>query len=161
MAFVECYGIGANDLANAFGTSVGAKALKYWQAVVVASIFEFLGSILLGANNTETMKAGVANVNAFKARPEIFMWVQRSAAQRQRALLPALLRGLPCRPAAAAGARLLASGPCGCAARPGLSPPSPPAARPLPTGLPRLPSPCCPARPCCAALRCAGTACCA
>lgn len=59
--------------ANAFGTSVGSKALKYWQAVLVASIFEFLGAVLLGANNTETMKAGVANPAAFKARPEILL----------------------------------------------------------------------------------------
>lgn len=74
VAFIECYGIGANDLANAFGTSVGARALKYWQAVVVASIFEFLGAVLLGANNTDTMKAGVADPKAFQQRPEILMY---------------------------------------------------------------------------------------
>ncbi|KAL4452348.1 hypothetical protein ABPG75_008010 [Micractinium tetrahymenae] len=74
VGFAESYGIGANDLANAFGTSVSAKALKYWQAVVVASIFEFLGAILLGANNTDTMKAGVADPKAFAARPEVFMY---------------------------------------------------------------------------------------
>ncbi len=59
--------------ANAFGTSVSAKALKYWQAVCVAAVFEFLGAILLGANNTDTMKAGVADPKAFAARPEILM----------------------------------------------------------------------------------------
>lgn len=46
--------------ANAFGTSVSAKALKYWQAVLVASIFEFLGAILLGANNTGAQALGMA-----------------------------------------------------------------------------------------------------
>lgn len=59
--------------ANAFGTSVSAKALKYWQAVLVAAVFEFLGAVLLGANNTDTMKSGVADPKAFESRPEILM----------------------------------------------------------------------------------------
>lgn len=74
VGFAESYGIGANDLANAFGTSVSAKALKYWQAVLVAAVMEFLGAILLGSQNTDTMKAGVADPKAFAARPELLMY---------------------------------------------------------------------------------------
>jgi phosphate/sulfate permease len=43
------------------------------QAILVASVFEFLGAVLLGANNTDTLKAGVADPQAFAARPEILM----------------------------------------------------------------------------------------
>lgn len=46
-SFVMSYGIGANDVANAFATSVGSKTLKLWQAVMVAAVFEFTGSLMV------------------------------------------------------------------------------------------------------------------
>lgn len=66
-------GIGANDVANSFGTSVGSKALKLWHAVIIAGVCEFLGAMLLGAPTARTIAGSIAKNSAFERNPEILM----------------------------------------------------------------------------------------
>lgn len=68
------YGIGANDVANAFGTSVGAKALTMKQAILVAAVCEFGGSVLMGAGVVGTMRKGIAKLSAFENDPDVFAY---------------------------------------------------------------------------------------
>ncbi|GFH06738.1 phosphate transporter, partial [Haematococcus lacustris] len=65
---------GANDVANAFGTSVGAKTLTLRQAVVIAAIFEFTGAMVLGRVSTSTIAGGIADINSFLREPEMFAY---------------------------------------------------------------------------------------
>jgi len=74
VAWLDAYGIGANDVANSFGTSVGSKTLKLWSAVVLAGIFEFLGAVLLGGSVTRTIAGGIARSATFQAQPALFMF---------------------------------------------------------------------------------------
>ncbi|PCH57010.1 MAG: anion permease [Legionellales bacterium] len=71
--FFMAWGIGANDVANAMGTSVGSRAISIKQAIIIAAIFEFLGAIVAGGEVTSTIKAGIVNPDSFATTPDIFI----------------------------------------------------------------------------------------
>jgi len=73
-SFMAAFGIGANDCANAYATSVGSGALTVKQASLCAVIFEFLGATLLGTNVTKTIRKGIADVDCFVDDPGVLMW---------------------------------------------------------------------------------------
>jgi len=90
------WNIGANDVANAMGTSVGSGALTLRQAILVAAIFEFGGAVLVGAHVTETIKGGIIPPEPFAADPQVFMYGMASALAGAAAwLLIATVLGLP------------------------------------------------------------------
>lgn len=72
-------GIGANDVANAMGTSVGSKALTVKQAIVIAMIFEFAGAYLAGGEVTDTIRKGVIETSLFVDQPDILVYGMMSA----------------------------------------------------------------------------------
>ena len=78
-SFFDACGIGSNDLANSFGTTYGSKVLTVFQIVVLASIFEFSGALLLGAPVTNTLAGSVSNVAYFKSQPYVLMYGMLSA----------------------------------------------------------------------------------
>ncbi len=61
--FFMAWGVGANDVANAMGTSVGSRALTIRQAIVIAMVFEFCGAYFAGGEVTDTIKNGIVNTD--------------------------------------------------------------------------------------------------
>ncbi|MBN2337925.1 MAG: inorganic phosphate transporter [Acidobacteria bacterium] len=68
------WNIGANDVANAMGTSVGSKALTLKGAVIVAAIFEFSGAFFIGSRVTDTIRRGMVDTELFAADPMMLVY---------------------------------------------------------------------------------------
>ncbi|MGV6988994.1 inorganic phosphate transporter [Testudinibacter sp. P80/BLE/0925] len=73
------FGIGANDVSNAMGTSVGSGTITVKQAILIAMIFEFAGAYLAGGEVTETIKSGIIDPSLFTAVPEVLILGMMSA----------------------------------------------------------------------------------
>ena len=73
-SFIDACGIGANDLANSFGTTYGSKVLSVAQIIGLASVFEFTGAMVLGSPVTNTLAGSISNVAFFKSQPYVLMY---------------------------------------------------------------------------------------
>ena len=94
--FFMAWGIGANDVANAMGTSVGAKALTIGQAIFVAMIFEFAGAYLAGGEVSSTIRKGVIASDVMEGQPELLVFgMMASLLAAGTWLLIASMRGWP------------------------------------------------------------------
>ncbi|XP_042213940.1 sodium-dependent phosphate transporter 1-B-like isoform X1 [Homarus americanus] len=65
LAFILAFGVGANDVANVFGTSVGAKVLTLRQACLIATVAEILGAVLIGYKVSDTVRKGILDVSLY------------------------------------------------------------------------------------------------
>lgn len=68
------WAIGANDVANAMATSIGSKAVTLKQALVIAAIFEFSGSVLAGGAVTSTIRKGIVDASVFTGHPTLLIY---------------------------------------------------------------------------------------
>lgn len=72
--FFMAWGVGANDVANAMGTSVGSKAITIKQAIIIATIFEFAGAFLAGGQVTATIRKGILDASVVSGTPELLVY---------------------------------------------------------------------------------------
>lgn len=90
------WAIGANDVANAMGTSVGSGALTIRRAIVVAALLEFLGAYLAGSHVTDTVRKGMLDMQLAADKPDLILYGMLGAlASAATLLLVATRFGLP------------------------------------------------------------------
>ncbi|RTQ98553.1 inorganic phosphate transporter [Halomonas nitroreducens] len=94
--FFMAWGVGANDVANAMGTSVGSKAITIKQAILIAVIFEFLGAWLAGGEVTQTIRKGIIDPALLQDDPQLLVYgMLASLLAAATWLLIASMRGWP------------------------------------------------------------------
>mmetsp|Transcript_4312 Transcript_4312/g.12046 ORF Transcript_4312/g.12046 Transcript_4312/m.12046 type:complete len:566 (+) Transcript_4312:59-1756(+) len=74
VAFVSAFSIGANDVANAFADVVASRTLTLKQIVMIASVTELVGAVLMGNNTASTISGGIIDVDNFTYRQDLLMW---------------------------------------------------------------------------------------
>ncbi len=73
LAAYVAWNLGANDVANSMGTSVGSKAITLTQAIVIAGVLEFTGAVIFGQQVSATLATKVANPGLFVDRPQTYI----------------------------------------------------------------------------------------
>ncbi len=73
LSFYVAWNLGANDVANAMGTSVGSKALTLRQALIIAGILEFTGAVLFGQEVSQTLATEIVNPALFATTPQLLL----------------------------------------------------------------------------------------
>lgn len=73
IAFYMAWSIGANDVANSMATAVGAKAITFRQAVVIAGILNLIGAVFVGSHVTDTVRKGIVDVDSAGLNSEILL----------------------------------------------------------------------------------------
>ncbi len=74
LAFYVAANLGANDVANSMGTSVGSKAITLTQAIAIAGILEFTGAVLFGRQVSSTLATNITNPDLFVSQPRILLF---------------------------------------------------------------------------------------
>jgi len=94
--FFMAWGVGANDVANAMGTSVGSKAITIKQAILIAVVFEFLGAWLAGGEVTNTIRKGIIDPELLQEDPQLLVYGMLAALLAAGTwLLVASMKGWP------------------------------------------------------------------
>jgi len=96
LALYMAWAVGANDVANAMGTSVGSGALTIAGAIVVAGLLEFTGAFLAGGHVTDTVRKGMLDAGLVELHPQLVLYGMLAALASAGTLLIAATRyGLP------------------------------------------------------------------
>jgi len=96
LAMYMAWAIGANDVANAMGTSVGSGALTIRHAVIVAAVLEFSGALFVGGHVTDTVRKGMLDMELVQADPQLLLYGMLGALAAAATLLAvATAYGLP------------------------------------------------------------------
>ena len=96
LAFYMAWAIGANDVANAMGTSVGSGSLSIRNAVIIAGILEFCGAFFVGGHVTDTVRKGILTPESVAADPQLLLFGMLAALAAAATLLVGATKfGLP------------------------------------------------------------------